>query len=80
MIIHMPDPDPGRCLNYRNGTMGQGGLGNARRCLDYEGHSGACRFAPEVPATVFAQSQQTSSYQGTPKPEPWVSPLDANRG
>lgn len=73
MFIHMQDLDPGRCLNFRNSTQGQGGFGSPRRCLDYEGHEGKCRFAPEVPVTNSAV--MLSSYQ-TKAPEPWVSPLD----
>jgi hypothetical protein len=77
MIINAPDPDPGRCLNYRNGSIGQGGVGNPRRCLLYEGHEGRCRFPAEEPVTNEAGWGQTQVYKPS-KPKPWVSPLDAD--
>lgn len=76
MIVTVPDPDPGRCQSFRNGSMGQGGFGNPRRCLDYEGHAGRCTFPSDTPVTSQATSYQL---QQMPEPKPWVSPLDEKR-
>lgn len=70
MNILMPDPHPGRCLNFRYDTTAH----TTKRCLDYEGHDGRCRFPdPYVPP---ARTRDTSGAAWQVKqPEPWVSPL-----
>lgn len=50
----LPDPHPGRCLNFRHDT---GPEGKARRCLEREGTRHECRFEPEPECT-----NQTHAY------------------
>ena len=69
MIITIPDPDPGRCQNHRNG----------RRCLNYDHHDSACMF-PEESDPVGWELQHRNWQYTQRKPEPWVSPLEAPDG
>ena len=65
MIIAIPDPHPGRCLNIRNGD----------RCLDYDHHDGSCRFGLDHEHELWWQVEHRSwSIKATP-PVPWVSPV-----
>jgi hypothetical protein len=43
MFIHVPDEDPGRCLNFRHD---QGPYGQPRRCKKGDLHDGSCEFDP----------------------------------
>ena len=66
MIITVPDPHPGRCLNYRQGN----------RCLDYDRHQAACTFR-EDEHDPYGWEFQHRGWQYTPKnPEPWKSPIE----
>lgn len=78
MNVALPDPDPGRCSNYRTGKDAYGEP-RSKRCLDYEGHDSRCRFPDDPkPVSIMAHLQ---SYQGsTAAPKPWVSPLDEEEG
>lgn len=71
MIIHLPDPNPGRCLNMRPGHDGNGYPVN-RRCLLYENERHICEFPPNPPVSRSGSGQWTSH---TEKIEPWVSPV-----
>lgn len=62
MNITMPDPNPGRCLNYRKGL----------RCLDADGHESACWF-PKPPPEPAGQTQ--GGGWGYTNPRPWVVPF-----
>lgn len=64
--VTVPDPHPGRCLNFRSG--GQPYF-ESRRCLELEGDVGhVCRFeAPRPPINYL--TAQSFTY---PKPIPWV--------
>jgi hypothetical protein len=67
MEIHLPDPHPGRCLNFRHDT---GRAGRLRRCLEMEGTKHVCRFDPPAPS-----QQATHSYTLTePRQRPWKVP------
>lgn len=68
MIIHVPDPHPGRCLNYRRDPSDSYGLRNLR-CLKREGHTEACRF-PSPPPQI---STDWSTYVQA-EAEEWVDP------
>lgn len=70
MILNLPDPHPGRCLNHRQGRD-HTGYPVSKRCLDYEGHDGRCRF-PEDPAPGPRQGEAVS--YGTQEPKAWVRP------
>lgn len=67
MLISLPDPHPGRCLNFRRGN----------RCLDYDLHKGACRFADKKDSPYDQDMFRSVDYSWSPKePEPWKSPLE----
>jgi hypothetical protein len=70
--VRIPDPYPGRCLNYRASVSAIGEPTN-KRCLDYEDHDGKCRFEPDPPPTPTDWGS-SGIYQST-TPKPWVSPL-----
>ena len=74
MDILIPDPHPGRCQNFRY----DGRIKTTKRCLDYDGHDGACLFPEPGLPPMTVQTSQVATYQPRP-PEPWVSPLDAHR-
>jgi len=65
MYIQMPDPNPGRCLNFRHDT---GPYGKARRCLEAEGTKHVCRFDPPERRPASERIYQASA------PEPWIVP------
>ncbi len=64
-LIYAPDPFPGRCLNTRPVT-GADGYPSSHRCLDYEGHDGACRFLAAPRRYLPSASNQTYQ-QRTPE-------------
>ena len=66
MLIVLPDPDPGRCKNYRDG----------RRCLDYDDHDSRCTFPEESDPYGFQVQQSHGWILDSTTPQPWVSPLD----
>lgn len=74
MEIHLPDPYPGRCLNFRS-RAAPGGRIETVRCLDYEGTEHVCTFPPftyHPPiATAYASSVSTYTQE---QPQPWVKP------
>lgn len=71
--ISAPDPDPGRCRNFRTVTHSDGHI-ETLRCLDYEGAPHQCTFPK--PKHVTAVSHNIFS-SGTDQPKPWVKP-DSN--
>ena len=72
-IIEGVDPHPGRCVNMRPSRDAHG-YPTTKRCLDYEGHEGACRF-PDDPKRVATSGGTQMNVYSQRKPEPWVSPL-----
>ena len=70
MLITLPDPHPGRCLNFRSG----------KRCLDYDGHDSKCQFPPEEKKPYESNWDQIGWSLKPVEPEPWVAPWDENRG
>lgn len=71
MILNLPDPHPGRCLNYREGRDYMG-YPVPKRCLDYEGHDGRCRFQEDpAPGPRLGEG----GIYVAPEPKAWVSPL-----
>lgn len=68
MIIHVPDPHPGRCLNHRRDPSDPYGV-STLRCLRTEGHAEACCF-PEPPPLRLNPCNSYVQRQ----PEPWVEP------
>jgi hypothetical protein len=71
MYHHLPDPHPGRCLNYRIDPNDPYRV-KTLRCLEREGHDSKCRF-PE-PTPKFDQAISHVHSFDLPKPEPWVVP------
>ena len=64
MIITVPDPHPGRCLNYRMG----------RRCIDYDKHDSPCTFEKRK-GPAFGEASEYAGWSLVPKePVPWVRP------
>lgn len=76
MTIHVPDANPGRCLNYRWFPAGApyDVIRTAVRCNDYEGTEHVCSFTPPPAPVTIASSMQSSYAQTVKKPEPWVKP------
>ena len=67
MFIELPDPNPGRCINIRQGD----------RCLDYDFHEGRCRFPEKDPSHELYWQTMTRGWQLNPEPpKKWVSPLE----
>lgn len=64
MIISVPDPHPGRCLNFRNGA----------RCLHYDRHDSRCVFPKET--SIYDDWKSAGHGYTIREPEPWKSPLD----
>lgn len=67
----MPDPHPGRCLNYRTKTHSDGYI-ESLRCLDYEGTEHVCSFPSSTHVTITGQWQSWAGAQVDSKP--WVKP------
>lgn len=67
--IHLPDPHPGRCQNFRRDPGDDYGV-KTLRCLQREGHDSKCRFPPaskRLPSSGI-------SHPSAVKPEPWTPP------
>lgn len=75
MINTAPDPNPGRCNNFRAGTDAHG-YPKSKRCLLYENKPHECKFPPDDPPVSRKASGIYVST--TSKPKPWVSPLDSD--
>ena len=72
-IIRLPDPHPGRCPNLRPSTDANG-YPVMLRCLGYANRPHRCVFPEPVAVRLASHTSWTSAT--TPKPGPWVSPLD----
>ncbi len=70
MLIVVPDPHPGRCLNMRHGN----------RCLHYDEHDSHCQFPQDDPEhDLYWQVQSRGWMLDQKAPEPWVSPLKEDK-
>lgn len=75
MYVRLPDPNPGRCENYRS-VMHSDGRVETLRCLDYEGTKHICEF-PEPLHIASDPRWGGNSYSYSEKhdrPQPWVKP------
>ncbi len=67
MLISVPDPHPGRCLNARFGVG---------RCLEYNDHNSKYRFADVDPDKELWNQADSCGWSMTRKPVPWVVPVE----
>ena len=70
MYVTIPDPHPGRCLNFRAKLYGAG----MKRCLDYENSRHVCSFEVEKQPRITHDHSSLIYTQEPPKP--WVRPED----
>ena len=74
MNITLPDPNPGRCGNFRASRFSPG---KWLRCLDYEAIPHFCSFEAESRPSPIVNT--TATYQSVP-PKPWVKPAPREEG
>lgn len=72
MYNTLPDPNPGRCLNFRTITHGDGHIEHLR-CLDYENTPHECSF----PEPTHFVALVHNIFKSSDPPEPWVKPDDS---
>lgn len=69
MNVNVPDPNPGRCLNFRRSKYHPGMI----RCLDYENVPHICSFEVEKPPLITHDHSAAFAYMKD-EPKPWVKP------
>lgn len=72
VTINLPDPDIGRCENYRTRVTAIDGYVESVRCLDYEDVPHVCTFPPFLHVASGGGSWISSAVRRPPKR--WVKP------